>query len=191
MSVLRFEPYSDPLAEVQRMAGRLVGGDPAPRALPMDVWRSGDAFHVALDAPGVDPGSIDVTCERNTLTVTAERRPSFAEDDSVLVAERGQGRFSRQLVLGEGLDTERIDASYEDGVLHLTIPVAPSAEPRRIDVRQPRRDGPQAGGVAGGGAEGGDDRGLTTSPGSSVPPGAQDDQRPRTEGTAPSGQSDN
>jgi HSP20 family protein len=89
---------------------------------------------VHLDLPGVDADSIELTTEQNVLTIGAERRFELEKDDQVVVSERPQGAFSRQLFLSDALDTERIDASYHDGVLTLSIPVAERAKPRRIQV---------------------------------------------------------
>ncbi len=103
--------------------------------MPMDVWQADDGYHVALDLPGVDPDSVDITTERNVLTVRAERRAEYAEGENVLVAERPQGDFTRQLQLGETVDVENVQASYSDGVLRLTIPIARAAQPRKIEVQ--------------------------------------------------------
>jgi HSP20 family protein len=100
----------------------------------MDAYRRGDQFLVHLDLPGVDAGSINLTAEQNVLTIAAERRFEPQEEDEVLVAERPQGLYTRQLLLGENLDVEGIEANYDGGVLTLTIPVAEQAKPRRIEV---------------------------------------------------------
>src|SRR5256885_3316859 len=100
----------------------------------MDAYRRGDRFFVHLDLPGVDPGSIDLTCEQNVLTVQAERRFETREEDQLVVNERAQGTFSRQLFLSDNLDLDRIEANYENGVLTLQLPVAEQAKPRRIEV---------------------------------------------------------
>ncbi|MFE9442143.1 Hsp20/alpha crystallin family protein [Streptomyces sp. NPDC006602] len=100
--------------------------------MPMDAWREGATFFVELDLPGVTPESIDLDVERNVLTVKAERKPTYGEDTETVITERPAGTFSRQLFLGETLDTERIGASYEAGVLKLQIPVAEQAKPRKI-----------------------------------------------------------
>jgi HSP20 family protein len=99
----------------------------------MDAWRDGDTFHVEFDLPGVDPSSIDLDVERNVITVNAHRE-SLSDQVERLAAERPRGHFSRQLVLGENLDTENITANYTDGVLALEIPVAESAKPRKIEI---------------------------------------------------------
>ena len=89
--------------------------------MPMDAWRCADGYHVALDLPGVDPGSTELTVERNSLTVQATRKAVFGGDDQVLTAERPQGSLTRHLILGDGVDAENVRASYSNGVLNLTI----------------------------------------------------------------------
>ncbi|MFC9219661.1 Hsp20/alpha crystallin family protein [Streptomyces hygroscopicus] len=125
---------TDPFRELDRLTQQLLGTPAHPAAMPMDAFRAGDTFVVELDLPGVDPETIDLDVERNVLTVKAERRPSADEGAEVMVAERPTGSFSRQLFLGETLDSERIDASYDAGVLRLTIPVAEEAKPRKIAI---------------------------------------------------------
>jgi HSP20 family protein len=100
----------------------------------MDVYRRGDQLVVHLDVPGVEPGSIDATVEQDWLTVRAERRWQPAEGDQILVSERPQGQFTRQLFLGEGLDGDHIEAHYDNGVLTLTVPVAEEAKPRKVAI---------------------------------------------------------
>ena len=109
----------------------------------MDAYRRGDQFVVLLDLPGLDPGDIDLTVDRNVLTIRADRRSAGQEGDEVIVTERPQGTFSRQLLLGDTLDPERMQANYEHGVLTLTIPVAEQAKPRRIEVSSPASDQPE------------------------------------------------
>jgi HSP20 family protein len=129
---------TDPFRELDRLTQQALGAAGTwsrPTAMPMDAWRSGDTFVVAFDLPGVDPDAIELGVERNVLTVKAERRPSAdAEQVEMQVAERPLGVFSRQLFLGETLDTEHIAASYEAGVLTLRIPVAERAKPRKISI---------------------------------------------------------
>lgn len=125
---------TDPFRELDRLAQAL--GTPArPAAMPLDAFRKGDTFLVQFDLPGVAADSIDLTVEKNVLTVHAARQRPEAEGVEVLIAERPQGSFSRQLFLGETLDADRIDAEYVDGVLTLRIPVAESAKPRRVAIR--------------------------------------------------------
>ncbi|MEW2575924.1 Hsp20/alpha crystallin family protein [Streptomyces syringium] len=125
---------TDPFREPDRLTQQVFGTAARPAAMPMDAFRDGDTFIVELDLPGVAPESIDLDADRNVLTVRAERRPSVGEDSEVVIAERPTGSFSRQLLLGETLDTDRIDASYEAGVLRLRIPVAEQAKPRKIAI---------------------------------------------------------
>ncbi|WP_030667014.1 Hsp20/alpha crystallin family protein [Streptomyces cellulosae] len=125
---------TDPFHEFDRLAQQVLGSTTRPSAMAMDAYRSGDDFVVHFDLPGVDPESIELDVERNVLNVRAERRSPAPEDAELLVAERPTGAFTRQLFLGETLDTERIDASYDAGVLTLRIPVAEQAKPRRIQI---------------------------------------------------------
>ena len=135
MSVLRFDPFGDPFRQMDRLTSQLLSGTRTPMAMPMDVWQTADGYHVCLDLPGVDPNSVDITTERNVLTIKAERRAEYEEGQNVLIAERPQGSFTRQLQLGDTVDAENIKASYADGVLHLTLPMAQTAQPRRVQVQ--------------------------------------------------------
>jgi HSP20 family protein len=125
----------DPFRELEELRQQLVSGGRTPRSFPMDAYRRGDDFFVHLDLPGVNPDSIDVTVEGQTLTVTAERRFEQREGDQLIVSERPQGSFSRQLRLGASIDAENIAATYEDGVLTLALPIAARAKPRRVEIR--------------------------------------------------------
>ncbi len=132
MAVLRFEPFRDPFDRLMSMAAT---GNRAPLGMPLDIYRTEDgSYHVETDLPGVDPGSIEVTVEHNTLTIKAERGPRYGDQAQVIVAERPQGKFSRQLSLGEGVDSEHLTADYAEGVLRVTIPASPKVQPRKIDV---------------------------------------------------------
>jgi HSP20 family protein len=135
VSVLRFDPFGDPFRQMDRLTNQLLSGTRTPMGMPMDVFQTDDGFHVCLDLPGVDPDSVDITTERNILTITAERRAEYQEGQSVLIAERPQGTFTRQLQLGDTVDAENIQASYGDGVLHLTLPMTQAAQPRRVQIR--------------------------------------------------------
>src|SRR6185437_12464203 len=126
----------DPFRELDRLTQQLLtsqGTLARPAAMLMDAWREGESFIVEFDLPGVSQDSIDIDVERNVVTVRAER-PARASDAELLAAERPRGVFSRQLVLGDNLDTERIEAGYDAGVLTLTIPVAEQAKPRKIEI---------------------------------------------------------
>ncbi|WP_113716648.1 Hsp20/alpha crystallin family protein [Arthrobacter dokdonensis] len=124
---------TDPFRELDRLAQQVLGTAARPAAMPMDAWRDGDTFEVEFDLPGVAPESINLDVERNVVTVRAER-PALDGEKEMLAAERPRGVFSRQLVLGENLDTENIQASYDSGVLTLRIPVAEQAKPRKIAI---------------------------------------------------------
>ena len=123
----------DPFREFERFTQQGWGQN-RWSVLPMDAYRHGDQFLVHFDLPGADPESIEVTVEKNVLTVKAERSWQRTEGDEVLVSERPQGSFSRQLFLGETLDADNIAASYENGVLTVTIPVAEKAKPRKVEI---------------------------------------------------------
>jgi HSP20 family protein len=128
---------TDPFRELDRLSQQVFGTQGTlarPAVMPMDAWREGDTFIVELDLPGVNPDSIDLDVERNVLTVKAER-PGRDGDTELIAAERPRGVFSRQLILGDTLDTERVAASYDAGVLSLRIPVAEQAKPRKIAIR--------------------------------------------------------
>ncbi|WP_165986374.1 Hsp20/alpha crystallin family protein [Streptomyces sp. YIM 98790] len=125
---------TDPFREFDRLAQQVLGARPQSAVMPMDAYRSGDTFVVEFDLPGVTPESIDIDVERNVLTVRAERRPTAGTDIEVIAGERPTGQFSRQLFLGDSLDTERIDARYDNGVLTLRLPIAEHAKPRKIVV---------------------------------------------------------
>ncbi|MFD9465921.1 Hsp20/alpha crystallin family protein [Streptomyces sp. NPDC060027] len=129
---------TDPFRELDRLAQQLTGPGTwsRPSAMPMDAYRDGDQYVIAFDLPGIDPDALDIDVERNMLTVKAERRPlPRSESAQTELSERPLGVFTRQIVLADTLDTERIAADYEAGVLTLSIPIAERAKPRKISVR--------------------------------------------------------
>jgi HSP20 family protein len=125
---------TDPFRELDRMAQQVFGTAARPAAMPIDAYRKGDDFVVLFDLPGVEASSINLTVERNVLTVHAERSRPGDDEVEMLIGERPQGTFSRQLFLGETLDADRMSADYTDGVLRLHVPVREQAKPRRIDI---------------------------------------------------------
>jgi HSP20 family protein len=125
---------TDPFRPLDRFAADLLGTTARPAAMPMDAWKAGHDFVVEFDLPGVEPASIDLDVERNVLTVRAERKPSSGSGVELVASERPHGVFSRQVILGDTLDAERINAVYDGGVLRLTIPIAEKAEARKISV---------------------------------------------------------
>jgi HSP20 family protein len=125
---------TDPFREFDRLTQQAFGTKFRPAVMPMDAYRQDDQFVVNFDLPGVDPSSIDLTVEKNVLSVSAERRWEAAEDVQIVASERPQGTFNRQLFLGEGLDADRVEASYDNGVLSVTIPVAEQAKPRKVAI---------------------------------------------------------
>jgi HSP20 family protein len=126
--LMRFDPFR----ELDRLT-QAPWGNSRP-AMPMDAYRRNGDFVVHFDVPGVDPATIDLTVEKNVLTVTAERHFARAEGDEITVSERPQGRFNRQLFLGDSLDADAIQANYDQGVLTLHIPVAERAKPRKVEI---------------------------------------------------------
>jgi HSP20 family protein len=127
--LMRFDPFR----ELDRLTQQAIGSL-RPSVMPLDVYRRGDRFVVQVDLPGVDPSSVDLSVENNELAIAAERRWEATNDDQVLAAERPHGVFRRHLFLGEGLDTDRIEASYDLGVLSITIPMAEAARPRKVEI---------------------------------------------------------
>jgi HSP20 family protein len=128
---------ADPFREFDRLAQQLMGATGTtnrPAVMPMDAWREGDVFVLEFDLPGVAKETIDLDVERNVLTVRAERVAGNG-DWEMLATERPRGLFSRQLVLGDNLDLEHIEAAYSDGVLRLRVPVAEKAKPRKIEIQ--------------------------------------------------------
>jgi HSP20 family protein len=124
---------TDPFRDFDRLTQQLLGSTNRPAVMPMDAWREGESFVIELDVPGVSPETIDIDVERNVLTVRAERVARNG-DWEMLASERAKGAFSRQLVLGDNLDLDRIEAAYDAGVLRLVVPVAEKAKPRKIEI---------------------------------------------------------
>ena len=127
---------NSPFRELDSLVNQAVSGDArrvTGRPMPMDAYRRGDNVWVHLDLPGVTADSVDISVERNVLTVTAERSYQRQEGDRLYFDERPEGTFRRQVSLGDGLDAEGIEADYTDGVLTLRIPVVPQAQPRKIN----------------------------------------------------------
>ena len=128
--LLRFDPFR----ELDRLTEQLTGSAAAPPTIPMDAVRTGDTVQVYFDLPGFEPSSVDLEVDRNVLTLTAERGWQPQEGEEVIVKERRDGRFTRQLMLGDRLDGSNIKADFRDGVLRVTIPVSESAKPRKVEI---------------------------------------------------------
>jgi HSP20 family protein len=133
--LMRTDPFREFDRLTQQVFNNVAGTWSRPTAMPMDAYRAGDEFVVAFDLPGVAPDAIELNIERNVLTVKAERRPTVSSESvEMQVSERPLGVFSRQLFLGDTLDTEAIKADYDAGVLTLRIPIAEQAKPRKIEI---------------------------------------------------------
>jgi len=132
--VLRFDPFRDIDRLTEQLLGSPAGTSRAPRFMPMDLYKSGETYVLHADLPGVDPGSVDVNVDNGTLTIKAERSLPAEQGVEWITSERFTGTYMRQLALGEGIDADRIDATYDNGVLTVTLPVAERAKPRRISV---------------------------------------------------------
>ncbi len=125
---------TDAFRELDRLAQQMLGTAAHPAVMPMDAYRTGDELVAHFDLPGVDPDTIDLDVERNVLTVRAERRSPAPQGAETIASERPAGVHTRQLILGDTLDTDAIDASYEAGVLTVRLPVSEKAKPRKIKV---------------------------------------------------------
>ena len=131
--MLTFDPFSDLDAWTRGLLSQ-TGSSRTPRFMPMDLCKIDDHYVLTADLPGVDPGSVDVNVDNGTLTISAHRTARSDESAQWLANERFFGRYRRQLSLGEGVDASAISATYENGVLTVTIPLAERAKPRKIEV---------------------------------------------------------
>ena len=129
---------NSPIRELDSWFDQVVGRpDHTSRgahSAPMDAYRRDDDVWVHIDFPGVAADSLDVTVERDVLTISGRRDWQRQEGDQPYLGERRRGALRRQVTLGDGLDAEAIEADYTDGVLTLRIPVAEKAQPRKISI---------------------------------------------------------
>jgi HSP20 family protein len=139
MTLMRF----DPLRELDRLTDQALTSARTPRTMPMEAFRRGDQFIVAVDLPGMNKEDVDITVERNVIELSARRQPLRQAGDEVIIDERPQGEFRRQLFLGDNLDPDKLTAQYDRGVLTLTIPVSEASKPRKIEIGR-STDAPQA-----------------------------------------------
>jgi HSP20 family protein len=130
MTLMRFDPFR----ELDRATEQMFGGTRTRSTMPIEAYRRGDEVYVHVDLPGVDPDAVDVTVERNVVTIRATRRPLYGENDEVIINERAQGEFSRQFFLGDNLDMNGLEANFDRGVLTLRIPVSEESKPRRVEI---------------------------------------------------------
>ena len=125
----------DPFSELERLTGDLLHFRPGPKFMPVDLYREGDQYVLSADLPGVDPGSVDVDVDGQLLTIRAQRTAAAHDGVKWLTRERPNGDYLRQFSLGDGVDSEKISASYDNGVLSVIIPVSERAKPRKIEVK--------------------------------------------------------
>jgi HSP20 family protein len=125
---------TDPFRDFDRLTEAMLGTRARPAVMPMTAYRDGGTFVVHLDLPGASADSIDLTVEQNVLTIHAERKPPVGDSAERVVDERSYGVFSRQLFLGDTLDSDQLAADYDAGVLTLRIPIAEKAKPRKVEI---------------------------------------------------------
>ncbi|MBY6061389.1 Hsp20/alpha crystallin family protein [Microbacterium esteraromaticum] len=124
----------DPISQLDRLVASVLDSAPAPRTMPVDLYRDGDRYVLHADIPGADPGSIDIDLDGSQLSIRAQRTAGNGEGLRWIARERGSGTYFRQFTLGEGVDLDRISATYDSGVLSVVIPVSERAKPRKITV---------------------------------------------------------
>jgi HSP20 family protein len=136
MAIMRFDPFADLDRMLEVMSGRGTSGNgqPATRSMPIDIYRVGDEYVVEMDLPGVDPSSIDISVERNMLTVEAEAQSTHEQVDDVVVCERRHAKYRRQLYLGDDVDTDNVNATFDNGVLQLRIPISQGQRAHKVEV---------------------------------------------------------
>ncbi|MEU7631963.1 Hsp20/alpha crystallin family protein [Nocardia sp. NPDC049220] len=132
--MLRFDPFHDIDTVARQLLGEATGSARAPRFMPMDLFKTGDHYVLNADLPGVDPHSVEVSVDNGTLTLRAQRTAPSEEGVQWIASERFAGTYMRQLSLGENVDVDKISATYNNGVLSVTIPIAARAKPRRIEI---------------------------------------------------------
>jgi HSP20 family protein len=124
----------DPFSELDRLAGNMLANRQGPRFMPVDLYREHDQYVLSADLPGIDPGSVDIDVDGQLLTIRAQRTPDDRHGTKWLAQERPHGAYLRQFALGEGIDSDRITATYDNGVLSVVIPVSERAKPRKVEV---------------------------------------------------------
>jgi HSP20 family protein len=124
----------DPFSEMDRLAGTLFGVRQGPRFMPVDLYRDGDQYVLNADLPGIDPGSVDLDVDGQVLTIRAQRTAASNDGAKWLSQERPAGSYLRQFSLGEGIDSDTITATYDNGVLTVVLPVSEKAKPRKIEI---------------------------------------------------------
>jgi HSP20 family protein len=145
MSIVRWEPFRD-LMTLREAMDRLFEESfvrprrewlaPAEGTLALDMYETEDSVVVKSAVPGVKPDDIDITVSGNTLSISGEAKSEEeVTEENYIRRERRYGSFSRSIALPEGLDAEKADATFEDGLLTLTIPKAPEAKAKVIKIK--------------------------------------------------------
>lgn len=127
--------FADPFTDFERAFGRLDRTWPTGM-MPMDAYTQDDNFYLKFDLPGVDLDHIDISIEKNVLSVTVERPHENTEGVTWAMRERPTGRHTRQVRIGDMVDVSHVDAAYDDGVLTVVMPLREETKPRRIDVNR-------------------------------------------------------
>jgi HSP20 family protein len=126
---------TDPFHDLDRLTRQIFGNGARSNIMPMDAYRKGGDYWIQFNVPGARPEDIEVTAERNMLTVKAQTKPTVeGEDLEWVAAERPTGSFTRQVMLSDALDTDHMQAGYDAGVLTVRIPVREQAKPRKIQI---------------------------------------------------------
>ncbi len=142
MAVNRWNPVRDMITLRETMdqlmneaysRNRDYRNQPAAWQLPVDAYATEDAIVIVADVPGLKPEDLDVTLEGDTLTIRGEIKPS-QESKHYLLRERLSGRFERVLTINTPIDTSKVEASFENGVVQITLPKAEAVKPKQIKV---------------------------------------------------------
>ncbi len=134
----------DEFRRMEREMDQLFGAGPLPTGIrsvargsypPINLGSTPDQVDIYLYAAGVDPNSLDISIQQNLLTIDGERSLITEEGADYYRKERFEGKFHRVVTLPDDVDPDKVDASYREGVLHITIHRRESAKPRQIEVK--------------------------------------------------------
>lgn len=146
-TLVRWTPARD-FAQMQRAMDRMFDETwrslqaRTATALPVDVYETDTAYTIVASLPGVKADALNLALHDGVLTISGELQPvALPENATALVVERTAGKFSRSLRLPEAVEASQVEAVLNDGVLTLTLPKTPEAQPRLIPVRQSAVEG--------------------------------------------------